>query len=79
MCIASYVNGSPSESSLMRPSTNGSSISTNAPKLVTAERYTHALIDYREVDRAKLLERVRAVPTPVPTPAAADAAFAGAF
>jgi integrase len=37
-------------------------------RLVTADRYSHALVDYREVDRAKLLERVRAVPAPVPTP-----------
>jgi integrase len=28
-------------------------------RLVTADRYTHALVDYRELDRAKLLERVR--------------------
>jgi integrase len=26
-------------------------------KIVTADRYTHALIDYREIDRGKLLER----------------------
>jgi integrase len=34
---------------------------------VTADRYTHAMIDYREIDRAKLLARVRTVPTSVPT------------
>jgi integrase len=28
-------------------------------RLVTADRYTHALLDAREIDRAKLLERVR--------------------
>ena len=38
MWTSSYSNwSSPSDSSLIRPSTNGSSISTNAPKLVTAE------------------------------------------
>ena len=36
-------------------------------KLVTADTYSHALIDVREVDRAKLLERARAVRTPVHT------------
>jgi integrase len=36
-------------------------------KLVTADRYTHALVDYREIDRAKLLERARTVHTPVHT------------
>ena len=46
-------------------------------KLVTAETYTHALLDAREVDRAKLLTRVRAVPTPVPTQTAVPRAFAG--
>ena len=29
---------------------------------VTADRYTHVLIDYREVDRATLLGRARTVP-----------------
>jgi integrase len=48
-------------------------------KIVTADRYTHALIDYREIDRAKLLERVRAVPTPVPTAHPATGSFAGTF
>lgn len=38
-------------------------------KLVTADTYTHALIDSSEVDRRKLLDRVRAVQTPVQTPA----------
>lgn len=36
-------------------------------KLVTADTYTHALIDGREVDRPRLLGRVRAVQTPVQT------------
>lgn len=48
-------------------------------KLVTADRYTHALIDSREIDRAKLLERVDAVQTPVQTPAAEQRPFAGTF
>jgi integrase len=39
-------------------------------KLVTADRYTHALVDYREVDRAKLLERVRPMHTSMHTAAA---------
>jgi integrase len=38
-------------------------------KLVTADRYTHALVDYREIDRAKLLERARTVHTTVHTTA----------
>jgi integrase len=38
-------------------------------RLVTADRYTHALVDYRELDRAKLLGRVRAVHPPVRTSA----------
>ena len=46
---------------------------------VTADRYTHVLMDYREVDRAKLLERARAVPTPVPTSGDRSPAFAGTF
>jgi integrase len=46
---------------------------------VTADRYTHALMDYREIDRARLLERVRTVQTPVQTSDARTSAFAGAF
>jgi len=49
-------------------------------KIVTADTYTHALVDVREVDRAKLLMRVsdvRAVQTPVQTPEDELAAFAG--
>jgi hypothetical protein len=36
-------------------------------KLVTADTYTHALIDSSEVNRTKLLTRVRGVQTPVQT------------
>jgi hypothetical protein len=46
----------------------------------TADRYTHALVDYREIDRAKLLARardVRLVSAPVPTQEAETASFAG--
>lgn len=48
-------------------------------KLVTADRYSHALVDYREIDREKVLERVRAVRTPVRTSDAEDPRFAGVF
>lgn len=49
-------------------------------KLVTAETYTHALIDVREIDRAKLLKaRVQMAPTSVPTPTTSNPRFAGAF
>ena len=41
--------------------------------------YTHALVDYREVDRAKLLTRVDAVPAPVPPAEEENVPFAGAF
>jgi hypothetical protein len=34
-------------------------------RIVTADRYSHALVDYNEIDREKLLERVRMVPTRV--------------
>jgi integrase len=46
-------------------------------KLVTADTYTHVLVDYREVDRTKLLERVRVVQTPVQTSRVGNQAFAG--
>ena len=46
---------------------------------VTADRYTHAMLDYGEIDRTKLLERVRAAHTPMHTPEAANAAFAATF
>jgi integrase len=48
-------------------------------KLVTADRYTHALVDYREIDRAKLLKRARAVEAPVRASTAATPSFAGEF
>ncbi len=48
-------------------------------RVVTADRYTHALIDYREIDRAKLLRRALPVHTPVHTSEAENASFAGTF
>jgi integrase len=48
-------------------------------RLITADRYTHALLDYREVDRAKLLERVRGVRSPVRSSPLENAPFAGVF
>jgi integrase len=51
-------------------------------KVVTADRYSHALVDYREIDRSKVLDRVRsarAVRTLVRSSVEADHAFAGAF
>jgi len=45
---------------------------------VTADTYSHALFDYREIDRPKLLKRVRAVHTWVHTPDAEIGSFAGA-
>jgi integrase len=48
-------------------------------KLVTAERYTHALVDYREVNRTKLLGRVRGVPPSVPPPRVKNTKNAGVF
>ena len=46
---------------------------------VTADRYTHAMLDYGEIDRQKLLERVRTAHTPVHTPGAKNGALAGKF
>ena len=49
-------------------------------KVVTGDIYAHALLDYRPVERGKLLERVRAaraVQTPVRTPEDELASFAG--
>jgi|SRR5579862_2604472 len=43
---------------------------------VTADTYTHALLDYEEVDRAKLLARVQDVLTPVLPLREENAAFA---
>jgi integrase len=48
-------------------------------KIVTADVYTHALVDYREVDRAALLTRVRAVLPAVSPYEEENAAFAGTF
>jgi integrase len=48
-------------------------------RVVTADRYSHALVDYREVDRAKLLARVRAVRTLVRTSDAESPRFTGTF
>jgi integrase len=45
---------------------------------VTADRYTHAMLDYVEIDRPKLLGRVRVTHTPVHTPHAGNTPFAGA-
>ena len=46
---------------------------------VTADTYSHALFDYREIDRSKLLERVRTLHTPVHTPGTEKGSIAGAF
>jgi len=46
-------------------------------KIVTADRYSHALIDYREIDRTSLLERVRA--RTVHTTPRENPSHAGAF
>lgn len=48
-------------------------------RIVTADRYTHALVDAREVDRARLLARVRAVPPSVPPSGVERSPLAGAF
>lgn len=45
---------------------------------VTADRYTHAMLDYGEIDRPKLLGRVRVTHTPMHTPHAGNTPFAGA-
>ena len=48
-------------------------------RLVTADRYSHALVDYRPVNRSELLERVRTVP-PLGGPSEAGTCrLAGAF
>ena len=46
-------------------------------RVVTADRYTHALLDYREINRAKLLGRAREVHTPVHTSEAQNRMIAG--
>jgi hypothetical protein len=45
-------------------------------RIVTADRYTHALLDYGEVDRAKLLKRARMVAAPVPPSRIENPSFA---
>jgi len=46
---------------------------------VTADTYTHVLMDYRELDRAKLLERVRVGQTPGQTPWVENGSLAATF
>lgn len=46
---------------------------------VTADTYSHALFDYREIDRAKLLKRVRMVHPSVHPSGSKNFDFAGAF
>jgi integrase len=46
-------------------------------KLVTADRYTHALVDYREIDRTALLERVRPALTLLHTRESRNGGFGG--
>jgi integrase len=48
-------------------------------RVVTADRYSHALVDYREVNRAKLLERARTVRSPVRSQPDDNLSFAGVF
>jgi integrase len=48
-------------------------------KIVTADRYTHALVDYREIDRTGLLERVHLAHTRLHTNNVKNEAFAGTF
>jgi integrase len=45
-------------------------------RIVTADRYTHALIDYREIDRAKLLARARTVHAAVHSSESDNSSFA---
>ena len=46
---------------------------------VTADTYTHALFDYREIDRPKLLDRARVTHTPLHTQDVTNEVFAGTF
>ena len=46
---------------------------------VTADRYTHAMLEYGEIDRAKLLRRVRTTHTPMHTSGTENSVFAEAF
>ena len=45
----------------------------------TADIYSHVLMDYREIDVPRLLERVRTMHTPVHTSEAANGVFAATF
>ena len=45
--------------------------------VVTADRYTHALVDYREIDRTGLLGRVRLAHLPMHTRGCKNGVFAG--
>lgn len=46
---------------------------------VTADRYTHAMLDYGEIDRARLLGCVRVTHTPVHTRDTENVSYAGTF
>jgi integrase len=46
---------------------------------VTADRYTHAMMDYREIQRPELLRRARIAHTPLHTRDAETVTIAGAF
>jgi integrase len=48
-------------------------------KRVAEQHYVYALTDYREIDRPRLLERVRTVHPPVHTPELGNAVVAGTF
>jgi integrase len=48
-------------------------------RIITADRYTHALVDYGEIDRAKLLDRARGVHIPVHTRQRKNRLLAGTF
>jgi hypothetical protein len=48
-------------------------------RLVTADRYSHAHIDYRPVNRSELLDRVRVVSRPGGPSGAGNSRLAGAF
>lgn len=61
----------------VKHSTSSGELVGQRSRIVTAARYTHALVDYTEVDRAMLLERVRPAVSPVLSSAAENAAFAG--
>ena len=45
----------------------------------TADTYTQVLMDYREIDRAELLKRVRTAHTPMHPSAAENSSFAATF